>query len=242
VRAQPAASGGGLGIIHWKGGGVRDPAKKRALARKRIFLFAGDLEKNKGMIAAIKAIDMTSRDCFYTNAKASSCLIAWLEAESCESPFCRKPTKEDVDRVPEFKTAFQRILTFYGNRPDLGLDWVLDAMDPELGGGYFRQRRSLVQTITRQYPPLQQLVTTANAGDVKFVDLVPGIYTVTTLIPIEINQSSFLWIDQVPVEAGKVSSVLAKASQTAPEKNPKVVKSVIQKDLKRCSSATCPAK
>src|SRR5436190_2021837 len=78
------------------------------LTRKRFYLLPGSLQDNKALLDRIHAADIESRDCYYSRVQASPQLICWLQAENCESPFCRKVETADVDKVPEFKAAYQK--------------------------------------------------------------------------------------------------------------------------------------
>lgn len=234
VLAQPAAQG--AGSILWRGASIKGPNARLALARKRFFLYKGSLANNEALVKALTAIEVTSRDCFYSEAKASPCLIKWLEEENCESPFCRKVIEADLTRVPEFKAAYDKGLLQYAKRPDLALEWIFDSMPSVLLSGFPLKRRAVLDDLAKRFPFIRQISTTASAEG-RFVGLAPGIYTVTNLLPIEINQGSYVWIAQAEIKPGQLNATLVPSLAA---KRDKWV--YVRKDLKRCSTAECAAK
>jgi hypothetical protein len=233
-RAQPPAAG--AGSILWRSANIKGPNARLALARKRFFLYKGSLVDNDALVKTLTAAEIASRDCFYSDAKASPCFIKWLEEENCESPFCRKVSETDLTRVPEFKTAYDKGIGLYGKRADLALEWIFDSMPGVLLSGYPLKRRSMLDDLSGRFPFIQQISTTASAEG-RFVGLAPGIYTVTNLLPIEINQGSYVWIAQAEIKENALNSTLV------PSLTPKREKWVfVRKDLKRCSTAECEAK
>lgn len=233
LAQAPAA---GAGSILWRSANIKGPNSSIALARKRLFLFKGGLADNDALVKALSAAEITSRDCFYTSLKASPCLIKWLEEENCESPFCRKVTEEDVARVPEFKTAFDQGVALYKKRPDLALEWIFDLMPNNVLSGYPLKRRTMLADLSKRFPFIQQVSTSSNAEG-RFVGLAPGVYTVTNLLPIEINQGSYVWLAQVEIKDTSLNATLV------PNLSAKRDKWVfVRKDLKRCSTAECAAK
>lgn len=234
VHAQPEAAGSGS--ILWRGAGIKGPNARLALARKRFFLYKGGLAENDALVKFLTATEITSRECFYTDAKASPCFIRWLEEENCESPFCRKVTEDDLARVPEFKAAYDKGLPAYGRRRDLALDWIFDSMPTVLLSGYPLRRRSMLEDLAKRFPYLQQISTTAS-GEGRFVGLAPGIYTVTNLLPLEINHGSYVWIAQVEIKANGSSATLVPSLAA---KRDKWV--FVRKDLKRCTTTECATK
>lgn len=235
VWAQPRPTGAGAILL--KGLGVKGTAGKPALARKRFFLYPGSIDDNKPLITALKAAEITSRNCFYSDAKASPCLINWLEQENCESPFCRKVTQADVARVPEFKAAYDKGLTLYGSRTDLALDWIFDSFPANILSGYPLKRHSMLEQLQKQFPFLQQIVTTSKGAEGRFAGLADGTYTVTSLLPIEVNSASYVWVYEAKVTAANQNVSIRPALA-----QPASGGLVIRKDLKQCVSAECPAK
>ncbi len=83
AEAQGPADLGSLEVS----GRVKIGGKQEKLTRKRFYLLPGGLTENSGLIERIRSAEITSRDCYYSQAKASLEFICWLQAEDCESPF-----------------------------------------------------------------------------------------------------------------------------------------------------------
>lgn len=229
-----------VGAITIKGKGVKGLDKTRSpLARKRFYLFGGGLKENQPLIDRIKAAEITSRDCFYTEAKASACLIRWLQQENCESPFCRAVNQEDVARVPEFQAAYSKGLIAYKKRPDLALAWIINNMPSQLITGYYLQQKGTIAKTLAGLVPLQTIISTSAAVEVVF----PGIpasgkptkFTISNVLPIEIDNKSYVWTCEVDVTAGKTTAL--PLTMAANRKG--CVLTV--KDLKTCGTAKCEA-
>src|SRR5947208_13469712 len=80
--------------------GLEQGKPRTDLPRKRFYLLPGGLAQNAALLDRLKTAEIKSRDCYYTDAKASPQFICWLKAQNCESPFCRKVKAEEVAQVP----------------------------------------------------------------------------------------------------------------------------------------------
>jgi len=241
AAGQAAFSQAPSGAIVIKGKGIKNADKSRSiLARKRFYLFPGSLKDNQPLIDRIKAAEIVSRDCYYTGAGASSCFIAWLKQENCESPFCRMVKQEDIARVPEFKTAYDKGIATFTKRPGLALDWILDALPQPFSIGFYRQQRTVIDKILGTQKPLQSIMSTSTAVEATFVGIEAGEkpkkFTISNVLPVEIDSKSYVWTCEVDVTAGKTSAI--PLTMDAAKKNCVIV----SKDLKACSTGACTAK
>jgi len=223
--------------------------KSERVKRKRFYLFSGGLEANRALIDRINAANATSRDCFYCQMKASQEYIAWLKAEDCESPYCRAITDADVAKVPEFQAAFKKGMApkaFNGKAP-IALKWLTTNLAPELRDGFYRQRKTLVQTILGGTKPIQAAMTDGlNSSIALFVDIPlkkvePGgkateTFLYTNLVPIELSGKSYVWACEVEIGSAKKATYSLKV----PENNKPVSKcEVLVRDLPVCTAGTC---
>ncbi|MFN6963470.1 MAG: hypothetical protein ACK4S4_06865 [Pyrinomonadaceae bacterium] len=239
VNAQGAT--GSLRFI----GQFSNAGKTEKLVRKRFYLFRGGLAENKALIDRIRAAEPLSRDCYYAEVKASGEFICWLETEDCDSPFCRRFGEGDIERVPEFKAAYQTGLTAFARKPELARDWLLTNLSPQLTTGFYRRRDALLAQITGEARPLQSSMTGTISVETLFVDIPVAppagkkgeTFLVTNLVPIELGGKGYVWNCQIEIQPDK------RATLRLPDVG-KTVKAceVIVKDLKRCSTGGCGAK
>lgn len=237
--AQAPASAGTVVV---KGALVKGKDKRRALDRKRFYLFKGGLADNQALIDRVKTAKITSRDCYYVGLKASPCLLAWLREENCETPFCRVVKREDINGVPEFQAAYDKGLTLYNRKPDIALNWLLNNMSGDLVSGYYRQQKSLVARILGDLKPVQSTMTTSTAAEANFVGVPtsdkPTKYLISNVLPVEIDDKSYVWACEVDVQRNKIASIPL-ALVLDPKK-----KNCIQvvNELKACTTETCSKK
>jgi hypothetical protein len=222
-------------------GRVKIGTKTELLKRKRFYLFRGGLEANKTLIDKIKAADAASRDCFYCQTKASPEFINWLKAEDCESPYCRDVTTEDIAKVPEFQAAYQKGMGQFRNKPAVAQKWVTTNLAPNLRDSYYRQRKSLIDSLLAGIKPEQSSMTDSVSVKAIFIDipLKPGeaaeTFLISNLLPIEIGGKGYVWACEVEIGTGKKASL--------PLKVPGSKKcEVIVKDLPVCVAGTCAQK
>src|SRR5215510_9993473 len=171
-----------------------DSAPLRGLARKRFFLIPGTLEQNRALIDAIERQALVSRDCYYQKIGASAALIDWLKEGDCESVYCRAVEQDFVTgpkAVPEFANAFATSQKEYGNDVT-ARQWLTTNLTPDLRDGFYRDRQRVLQSLLKQAPAAQSVMTDRN-GTAYFTDLVPGTYVLTNLIPTELSQTLVTW-------------------------------------------------
>src|SRR5947208_12690949 len=78
-----------LGSLEVNVKNVKIDGKPAKLSRKRFYLIPGSLTDNAPLLSRIKTAEITSKSCYYKTMQASDQYICWLQAENCESPFCR---------------------------------------------------------------------------------------------------------------------------------------------------------
>lgn len=237
VIAQPSA-----GTVVVKGAQVKGKDKRRALDRKRFYLFEGGLAANQPLIDRIRTAQITSRDCYYVGLKASPCLLAWLREENCETPFCRVVKREDIAGVPEFQAAYDKGVTLYNRKPDIALSWLLNNMSASLVSGYYRQQKGLVATILGDLKPVQSTMATSTAAEANFVGVSAGEkptkYLISNILPVEIDDKSLVWACEVDVSRNKIATVALQLIVDPKRKN--CVQ--IVNELKACAVETCNKK
>lgn len=193
---------------------VKVDGKPAKLSRKRFYMFQGGLAENAALLQRIKGAEITSRDCYYKGIKASDQYICWLQAENCETPFCRVVEGRYLDvkysgHVPEFVTAFNKGLTQFRGRQNIASGWLLTNMPDEFVNGYYRQQQKVLSTVLGGAKPSQSAMTDTAAVRTIFIDIpftsgAPKIkYLFSNVLPIEIDDKSYVWSCERDVEAGK---------------------------------------
>ena len=226
------------GTIVVKGLGVRGKDRtNRPLTRKRFYLFPGGLAENQPLIDRLRTLEVTSRDCFYVELKASPCFLAWLRTENCETPFCRVIKRDEVARVPEFEAAYAKGLALYGKKPDIALNWILNNMSDELVSGYYRHQKGMIDKALADLRPSQSAMSTSTAAEAIFVGLASGEkstkYLISNILPVEIDDKSYIWACEADVSRGKATSLPLNLD---PKKRNCAL---IVKELKACNSEPC---
>lgn len=230
-------------------GRVKIEGKLEKLQRKRFYLFRGGLEENKTLVDRLKAAETVSRDCYYSRMKASSQFICWLKEESCESPYCRQISDSDIKIVPEFKTAFEKGLSQFGqNRASLARDWLTTNLPPVLREGFYRERESLLEKLLNKIQPLQSSMTDSVSVKAIFIDIPLDsandsegkkkldTFLVSNLLPMEIGSKSYLWACEVEISAEKQARLILKVPDDG---KPVRDCEVIVKDLPVCKTENC---
>lgn len=218
------------------------------LQRKRFHLIRGGLEENKNLIEKLKTTEIVSRDCFYSQMKASPQFICWLKTENCESPYCREITDTDIDNVPEFKTAYQKGLRQFGRRSSIAQNWLTTNLQPNLRDGYYQQQKSLLRNLLNETKPLQSAMTDSVSVKAIFIDIPLNLtkssgqkqesetFLISNILPFEIGDKSYIWACEVDIGTEKT----ARLSLKVPGED-KEIKGceVIVKDLQVCKTEDC---
>ena len=228
-------------------GRVRIDGKQEKLTHKRFYLLRGGLEENKSLLDRIRNAEITSRDCYYSRVGASPPFICWLQAENCDSPYCRTIEMSDIESVPEFKAAFQKGLTQFGRKPDIARMWLTTNLAPAISGGYRREQRSLLAKLLAGIKPVQSSMTDGIEAKSIFIDIPVNSaaegqsekFTVSNIWPIEFGGKSYVWSCEVNISPEKPASLrLQVPENNEPVKNCEVV----LKDLATCNSGECGQK
>lgn len=228
-------------------GRVKIDGKQERLKRKRFYLFRGGLAANKALIDRIRTADFISRDCFYCRMNASPEFRAWLKAEDCESPFCRKITAEDAARVPEFKAAVAKGNRQFVKKPALSIDWLTTNLDPGLRDGFFLERRKSINAVLAGMKPIMSAMTDSVSVKAIFIDIPVAptagrsteTFLVSNLAPFEIGGKSYTWACEV--EIGSDKKVVR--SLPVPEPGKRADKcEVFIRDVPVCDGQSCQVK
>ena len=201
----------------------------RGLARKRFFLIKGSREQNKNLIETIERPPAMTRDCYYRGSGASEQLINWLRENDCESVYCREVEQKDlegINAVPEFLTAIAAAEKELGSR-ELARKWLAVYLPENLRDGYYKSRRTQIEGIIKQAETTSGAkvlsVMTDRLGTAYFTDLEPGTYTLSNLVPAEIEASTAIWNCEVKVKPGDLATEKPFLISNRNEKNVKCV-------------------
>jgi hypothetical protein len=210
----------------------------KGLSRKRFYLLKGTLEQNKTVLDAAEQRPIVSRDCFYAKLGGSQALIDWLKAGDCESVYCREVDQEFITgprAVPEFATAYAAGEKELGSA-DIGRKWVTNNLPAQLRDGFYQDRRSALQALTKQAEALSGAtvlsVMTDRNGTAYFTELEPGPYVVTSLLPIEIGSSATSWNCDVLIKPGDIATEKPYLVSNSKDRNVKCV--AVVKPLPAC--------
>ena len=234
-----------LGALDLQGKLVKIDGKS-ILARKRFYLFKGGLKDNQTLITRLRNAVVKSRDCFYTQMKASPQYICWLQAENCESPFCRTVAVADIQRVPEFQSAYNAGLTKFRGIKSVADDWILTNMPETLTRGFFDERRALTANLLGGLKPVQSTMSDSTSIKAIFIDIpvIPpaGKKTETFLYsnvqPLEFGNKSYVWACEIEIGTEKKAvTSLALPDANRPVKNCEV----FIRDLQVCKTESCKA-
>ena len=231
-----------LGALDVKGKALKIDGKSGAVSRKRFYLFKGGLKENQDLIARLRTAEIKSRDCFYTQMKASPQYICWLQAENCESPFCRTVAAADIPRVPEFMAAYNAGLAKFRALKTVADDWILTNMPDTLVSGFFRERRTLTSSLLGNLRPVQSTMTDSGTIQAVFIDIPVAppagkkteTFLVSNIQPLEFGNKSYVWACEV--EIGTEKKVTFPLPD--PTKPPKTCEVVIR-NLQVCKTEIC---
>ncbi len=226
-------------------GRLRVGSKSEKITRKRFYLFTGGLDQHKTLTDKLKAADVTSRECFYCQMKASPEYIAWLKTGDCESPYCREITKDDTTKVPEFQAAYQKGIKQYRGKADIAQMWLTTNLPPTLRDGFYQQRKSLLKSLLGTLKPIQSSMTDTVSVKAIFIDIplkssdISELFLISNLIPIEIGDKSYVWACEVEIGADKTEKLVLPVADSS-----KLIKKceLIVKDLPKCTGGSCNTK
>lgn len=189
--------------------------KVTQLARKRFYLSPCpfNLEKVPTLGSA------PSRRSYYTSVKATLQLIKWLEANNCDTVYCRELRSEEVtckpgegDCVPEFVNAYNEALRKLDGKAELARKWITNyapLASTELRLGYYTARMkwldaavAAVEKAANLSPGTIKTAVTDRRGVAYFYDLCPGTYYVSNIAPLDIEDDRIIW-ETAAIKIGK---------------------------------------
>jgi hypothetical protein len=178
----------------------------RGLSRKRFFLIKGSLEQTRSVGETLERQPIISRDCYYRSVGASEALIKWLKENDCESVYCREIQQDDIEgagAVPEFVNAVSIAEKEFGNR-ELARKWLTVNLSEKLRDGFYKTRQSDLQLRIKQAEAVSGAkvlsVMTDRNGTAYFTGLEPGTYTLSNMLPSELESTSLIWNCEVQVK------------------------------------------
>jgi hypothetical protein len=201
----------------------------KGLSRKRFFLVKGSLEQNKELINTISRRPVVTRDCYYRGAGGSEQLINWLRDNDCESVYCREIEDKDLEGAaapPEFLTALAAGEKEYGSR-QLARKWLAVSLPESLRDGFYKNRRSEIDASIKQAEATSGAkvlsVMTDRNGTAYFTDLQPGAYTLTNIVPVELEAGTAIWNCEMQVKPGDLATEKPFLISNRKDKNVKCV-------------------
>lgn len=185
--------------------GVKQSDKTVAVARKPFYLSPCPFNLDK-LPTQSRA---PSRKSYYAGAKASPQLINWLEANNCDTVYCRELRREEVTCntsdaacVPEFVQAYNEALSKLKDQ-ELARKWVMNYAPlsaPQLRVGFHDEKMkwlaaevAAVEKASSLPPNTIRSAVTDRQGYVYFYDLCPGTYYLSNLAPAEVSGERILW-------------------------------------------------
>ncbi len=200
-------------------GQTKITGEKVVLDRKRFYLMRGGLKDHDDLIKRLKATEITSRDCFYADLKASPEFICWLKKEDCESPYCREITMEDVRSVPEFLLAFQKSKRQYGGNDETARLWLRTNLPFDLREGFYRRQKTALGALIAEAKPILSIMTDSRFGTAYFIDIPLNLdnadgtkkktetFLISNLLPFELGETSHVWACEVEIGREKQATL-----------------------------------
>jgi hypothetical protein len=178
----------------------------KGLSRKRFFLAKGSLEQNRSVVEGIERRPVVSRDCYYRSAGASEALLKWLNDNDCESVYCREIQPDDIEgarAVPEFLTAVVAGEKELGSR-ELARKWLTVNLPEKFRDGFYKNHQRDLQSTIKQAEEISGTkvlsVMTDRNGTAYFTELEPGTYTLSNILPAEVEGASLIWNCELQVK------------------------------------------
>lgn len=240
-QAAPAQQMSGSLEVNVKN--VKVGGKPAKISRKRFYIFPGGLGENAALVTRIKSAEITSRDCYYKGIQASDQYICWLQAENCESPFCRTVDPNTLDQndkvhfVPEFFAAYNKGVPLFKGKSDIARDWILTTMPDNLVNGYYRQQQQVLVTVLGTARPFQSSMTDTPGIRTIFLDIpfsqseTKKKFLISNVLPVEIGGKSYVWTCEKDVEPGKKAIIdLSRTGKTC---------EMTERDLRVCATVAC---
>lgn len=228
VAQTPNSTSGARGVVRLRAQ-VKVGSANRKLARKRFFLIKGSLEQNKALVEKIKAQPLITRDCYYAGIGASPQLANWLRDNDCESVYCREIEEKDLEgpnAPPEFLAALAAGEKDLGSR-ELARKWLANYLPEQLRDGYYKRQRREIEALIKEAETTSGAtvvsVMTDRNGTAYFTDLEPGAYTLSNLVPTEVEASTEIWNCDVPVKPGDLATEKPYLISNQRDKNVKCV-------------------
>jgi hypothetical protein len=201
----------------------------KGLSRKRFFLIKGSLEQNKSVLDELQRRPFISRDCYYRGAGASEQLLKWLRDNDCELVYCRELQPADVEgptAVPEFQAALTAGEKEFGSR-ELARKWLTTNLPEQLRDGFYKDHQAAIAAASKQAETLSGAkvlsVMTDRNGTAYFTDVEPGVYVLSSILPIEIAANSALWNCEIKVKQDDRAFEKPFLISNRPDKNVKCV-------------------
>ena len=211
---------------------IKQSDKTFAVARKPLFLSPCAFNLDK---LPLQGRTAPSRKSYYAAQKASPQLINWLEANNCDTIYCRELTKEEVTCnpasapcVPEFVQAYNEALTKLKGDAELARRWVTNyapLANENLRVGFHEEKVrwlaatvSAIEKASALAPGTIRTAVTDRQGIAYFYDLCPGAYYISNLTPAEVAGDRMLWetgaikveksdtLEKIPVTLTNVSA------------------------------------
>lgn len=151
-----------------------------------------------------------SRRSYYSSIKASQQLIDWLEANNCDTIYCRELTKEEItcnsssaNCVPEFVRAYNEALSKLKGDQARALKWITNyapLSTPQLRVGFFEEKRkwlaeavAAIEKASGLAPGTIKTAATDRQGYAYFNNLCPGNYYISNIAPAEVGGDRIIW-------------------------------------------------